>query len=63
VGGVEGASWKYKRLCGVALAFQVSQTLVEFHADEASNVFAHDVAGFCFLNNTEHLRPERTVIA
>jgi hypothetical protein len=62
VSGIDADSTSNKRPCGVADGFQVSQHVVEFHVDDSSNVFANDVSGLRVGNNTEHLRPDRTVI-
>jgi hypothetical protein len=62
VEGSHGASWNKHRPDGVADTFQVRYTTVEFHLDEAKNIFANDPSGSCLFNNTEHLRPEVTVI-
>jgi len=60
--GVDAASWKYNRPCFVALALQVSQHSVECHVDDSSNIFANNPSRLDFLNNSEHLWPEVTVI-
>jgi hypothetical protein len=62
VRGVEGASWKYNRPCGVPFAFQLRKHIVECHVDEASNILCKHEIGSCFFNNSEHFRPEVTVI-
>uniref|UniRef100_A0A6M3JNW8 Uncharacterized protein n=1 Tax=viral metagenome TaxID=1070528 RepID=A0A6M3JNW8_9ZZZZ len=62
VRGVDGASWYNKRLDFVAFTFQVRNTIVEAHIDEASNIFANDPRGLCFGNHPKHFRPEITVI-
>jgi hypothetical protein len=36
--------------------------IVECHVDEASNILCKHEIGSCFFNNSEHFRPERTVI-
>ena len=60
--GVDGASWKYNRPCGVPFAFQLRKHIVECHVDEASNILCKHEIGSCFFNNSEHFRPEVTVI-
>jgi hypothetical protein len=60
--GVDGASWNNKRLDGVAFTFQVRKHSVEFHRDESSNVLTKHPSGPGFVYNSEHLRPEITVI-
>jgi hypothetical protein len=60
--GVDGASWNNKRLAGVAFGFQVSEAIVEFHLDDASNVLTKHPSWSCLPNNSQHLRPEVTVI-
>ncbi len=62
VRGVDGASWKYDRPCFVAFRFQVSQHTVERHADEASNIFKHDITRLDPSNDIESDRPECAVI-
>jgi hypothetical protein len=37
--------------------------IVECHVDEASNILCKHEIGSCFFNNSEHFRPERTVIS
>lgn len=58
----DGTSRKYNRPRFVTEAFQVSETIVECHADEASNVLTKDPAGPHLANNASHFRPEVTVI-
>ena len=60
--GIDGTSRNNKRPRGVADAFQVRKDIVEFHRDDSSNVLTNDPTGVCAVNNSEHLRPERTVI-
>jgi hypothetical protein len=60
--GIDGASWNNKRLDGVAFTFQVRKHSVEFHVDDSSNVFTKHPSGPGLLYNSEHFRPERTVI-
>jgi hypothetical protein len=60
--GVHGTSWNNKRLCFVAFTFQVRQTAVEFHVDNSVNVFRNSPSGPDLGNDTEHFRPEETVI-
>jgi hypothetical protein len=62
VRGVDGASWNNKRLDFVALIFQVRNTIVESHADETSNILTNDPSWPCFRYNSQHFRPEETVI-
>jgi hypothetical protein len=59
---VDGASWNNKRLAGVAFTFQVSKHSVECQRDDSSNIFTKHPSGPGFPYNTEHLRPESTVI-
>ena len=62
VRGIDGASRNNKRFRGVALVFQVSNTIVEFHVDDASNVFANNPSWLNFFDDSKHFRPEITVI-
>lgn len=62
VRGRDGASRNNKCPAGVADAFQVSDTAVECHADEPSNVLSNDPSGPDCLDNSKHFRPEVTVI-
>jgi hypothetical protein len=62
VRGVDGASWKYNRPCGVPFAFQLRKHIVECHLDDSSNILCKHETGSCFFNNAEHFRPEVTVI-
>jgi hypothetical protein len=62
VSGIDGTSRNNKRPRGVADAFQVRKDIVEFHRDDSSNVFTNDPSGLCPVNNSQHFRPERTVI-
>lgn len=51
-------SWKYNRPCGVALGLQASETNVDPHSGERTNVFSNDPSGSDFANNSKHLEPE-----
>ena len=66
VGGVDTASWKYIRLYFVPLIFQVSLHLLEYQSpvpiNKPVNVFAHDPFGINLSNNSQHFRPEMSVI-
>ena len=62
VSGIDGTSRNNKRPRGVADAFQVRKDIVELHRDDSSNVLTNDPTGVCAVNNSEHFRPERTVI-
>lgn len=62
VGGIDGASRNNKRLDGVRKPLQVRNTIVEFHLDDSSNIFANDPTGPGFRYNSEHFRPEMPVI-
>jgi hypothetical protein len=63
VSGIEGTSRNNKRPCGVADALQVRKHTVEFQRDDSSNIFTKHPLRFGVINNAEHFRPERTVIA
>jgi hypothetical protein len=63
VSGIEGTSRNNKRPCGVADALQVRKHAVEFQRDDSSNIFTKHPLRFGVINNAEHFRPERTVIA
>lgn len=60
--GIDGTSRHNNRPAGVAEIFQVSQHVVEFHADDSRHVLAKHPIGSCLRNNSAHLRPEVTVI-
>jgi hypothetical protein len=62
VSGIDGTSRNNKRPRGVADAFQVRKDIVEFHRDDSSNIFTNDPSGLGFPNNSQHFRPDRTVI-
>jgi hypothetical protein len=62
VGRTDGASWNNKRPDFIALAFQVRTHLVECHVDDSSNVLTNDPSGPGLSNDSEHFRPEVTVI-
>jgi hypothetical protein len=62
VRGIDGASWKYNRPCGVAFAFQVRKHLVEAHVDVPSNIFSNDPTGPNGSHEPMHFRPEMAVI-
>tara|TARA_R110002020_G_scaffold95937_9_gene230100 strand:- start:46001 stop:46435 length:435 start_codon:yes stop_codon:yes gene_type:complete len=58
----DGASWNNKRPAGVAFGFQVSQHVIETHADVPSNVFSNDPSGPEFSHEPHKFRPEVAVI-
>jgi hypothetical protein len=60
--GIHGASWKQERLAGVAFTLQISKHAVECQADDSRHILANDPSGPCLSYDSEHLRPERTVI-
>jgi hypothetical protein len=62
VRGIDGTSRYNKRPDFVADTLQVRYTLVEAHIDEASNILANDPTRPELVNDTEHFRPEVTVI-
>jgi hypothetical protein len=62
VRGVDGTSWNNKRLDFITFAFQIRTHLFEFHVDDSSNVLTNDPSGSCFRYDSEHFRPEVTVI-
>jgi hypothetical protein len=62
VSGIDGTSRNNKRPRGVADAFQVRKDIVEFHRDDSSNILTNEPSGLCPVNNSEHFRPERTLI-
>jgi hypothetical protein len=66
VGSTDAASWKYERLYGVPLSFQVSAHLLEdqpsIPTNKAANVLAHDVARGAFSNNAQHLWPQVALV-
>jgi hypothetical protein len=58
----DGASWNNKRPAGVAFGFQVSQHVIETHADVASNVLSNDPSGPEFVHEPTKFWPEVAVI-
>jgi hypothetical protein len=62
VSGVNGTSWNNNRLDFVTEVFQIRETTVEFHIDEASNIFTKHPSGLTLFDNVEHCRPEVAVI-
>lgn len=58
----DGASWNNKRPAGVAFGFQVSQHVIETHADVPSNVFSNDPSGPEFSHEPHKFWPEVAVI-
>src|ERR1035437_8010929 len=50
------------RPCGVADAFQVRKHTVEFHVDDSRHVLSKNPSWSCLRNNSEHFRPDVTVI-
>ena len=58
VRGANRASWKIKRPCGVAFAFQVSEYFVQAQFDEPNNVFSNNPSGPEFPDNSKHFWPE-----
>lgn len=60
--GIDACSRNIKRLAGEAFAFQVSQHFVEFQIDDSRHVFSNDGQGLYLANDSEHFRPECTVI-
>jgi len=62
VRGTCGASWKYKRLHGVPLTFQISLYDVERHIGKVINIFEKHPRGSDGFNNAQHFWPEVTVI-
>tara|TARA_R100000908_G_C3643713_1_gene78719 strand:+ start:104 stop:445 length:342 start_codon:yes stop_codon:yes gene_type:complete len=62
VSGIEGTSWKYKCLRGVTRVFQVKKHVVEFHADDPSNILTKDPSGLYFAYDSIHFFPECSVI-
>ena len=63
---VDACSRKYDREDFVAFTFQVSAHRVENHpfipTNEAANVLRHDVGGASLSNDSEHLRPEISIV-
>jgi hypothetical protein len=58
----DGTSWNNKRPACVAFGFQVSQHIVEAHADVASNVLSNDPSGPEFVHEPTKFWPEVAVI-
>jgi hypothetical protein len=62
VWGIDGASWNNKALHRISDAFQIRMHFVECHIDDSSNVFANNPSGPVSGNDSDHFRPEETVI-
>ena len=62
VGGTDARSRNNERPDGVAETLQVSSTIVERHADEASNVLSKHPSRPALRHDPAHLRPEETVV-
>jgi|ERR1035437_10559243 hypothetical protein len=60
--GIDGTSRNNNRPCGVADAFQVRKHTVEFHVDDSRHVLSKNPSWSCLRNNSEHFRPDVTVI-
>jgi len=60
--GTDGTSRNNNRPDFVTFPFQVSNTIIESHVDETSNVLAKHPSGPDIRNNSQHFRPESTVI-
>jgi hypothetical protein len=58
----DATSWKYKRLHGVALTFQVSRHIVERQIGKVINIFDNHPSGVRSRNDTQHFWPEIAVI-
>jgi len=58
----DGASWNNKRPAGVTFGFQVSQHVIETHADVPSNILSNDPSGPEFVHEPTKFRPEVAVI-
>ena len=63
VRGVNTASRNNKRLCFVTEGFQIRKHLVECQIDDSRHILTNDPSGLDFLNNSQHFRPEVTVIS
>jgi len=62
VSGIDGASWYNKRLRGVTKAFQVSQHVVEPHADVPKHILTNEPSGSDNRQKVASCRPEPAVI-
>ena len=62
VRGTDARSRNSERPAGVADTLQVSNAIVECHADDPSNILSNDPSGPELLHNAEHFRPEETVV-
>jgi hypothetical protein len=60
--GIHGASWNSERLAGVAFTLQISKHAVECQTDDSRHILTNDPSWPCLSYDSEHLRPERTVI-
>jgi hypothetical protein len=62
--GIDGASWNNKWDGAVSDAFQVRKAALEAHpvVNKASDIFANDPSTLYSFNNSQHFRPEISVI-
>jgi hypothetical protein len=60
--GIDAASWYKERFAGVAFSFQISKHAVECQTDDSRHIFTKHPSGPCLAYDSQHLRPERTVI-
>jgi hypothetical protein len=62
VRGIDTASWNKETLDFVTFRFQVSKHLVECQIDDSRHILTNDPSGLEFVYDSEHFRPEVTVI-
>jgi hypothetical protein len=62
VRGIDTASWNKETLDFVTFSFQVRKHRVECQIDESRHILTNDPSGPEFTYNSEHFRPEVTVI-
>lgn len=62
VWGTDARSRNNERPAGVAEMFQVSNAIVECHADDSSNILSNDPRRPELLHNAKHFWPEETVV-
>jgi len=58
----DAASWNHKRPRFVACGFQVRKHIVERQIEDVSNILSNDPRGPQLFDNSQHIRPEVTVV-
>jgi hypothetical protein len=60
--GIDTASWNNERFDFVTFTFHVRMHLVEYHVGDLSNILTNNPTGPCLSYDSQHFRPEVTVI-